>query len=98
MAKKQSLLNKNSDHLFHKISGSQSQEGTTQPIVGSPAPFIGAIARAGIKAHIFAPSTAPKPKLEQIAVYGAQTHLIEGARDDSTKAAILYSTSNSIPS
>ena len=50
MAKKQSLLNKNSDHLFHKISGSQSQEGTTQPIVGSPAPFIGAIARAGIKA------------------------------------------------
>ena len=54
-------------------------------------------ARAGIKAHIFAPSTAPKPKLEQIAVYGAQTHLIEGARDDSTKAAILYSSSNSIP-
>jgi len=54
-------------------------------------------ARAGIKAHIFAPSTAPKPKLDQIAVYGAQTHLIEGARDDSTKAAILYATSNSIP-
>ena len=54
-------------------------------------------ARAGIKAHIFAPSTAPKPKLEQIAVYGAQTHLIEGARDASTKAAILYATSNSIP-
>ena len=50
MAKKQSLLNKNSDHLFHKISESQCQTGTTQPMVGSPAPFIGAFARAGIKA------------------------------------------------
>jgi threonine synthase len=54
-------------------------------------------ARAGIKAHIFAPATAPKPKLDQISVYGAETHLIKGTRDDSTKAAILYATSNSIP-
>ena len=35
-------------------------------------------ARAGIRAHVFAPASAPAAKLEQIAVYGAQTHLIEG--------------------
>jgi hypothetical protein len=49
MAKKQSLLNKNSDHLFHKISESQCQTGTTQPMVGSPAPFIGPLIRGGMK-------------------------------------------------
>ncbi|MCH7653648.1 MAG: pyridoxal-phosphate dependent enzyme, partial [Chloroflexi bacterium] len=30
-------------------------------------------AKAGIRAHIFAPATAPEAKLQQIKVYGAQT-------------------------
>ena len=47
-------------------------------------------AKAGIKAHIFAPATAPEAKLQQIKVYGAQTHTIEGSREDTTQAAIDF--------
>ncbi len=49
-------------------------------------------ARAGIKAHVFAPASAPQAKIQQIKVYGAETHLIEGSRDDTTDAAIAYYT------
>ncbi len=49
-------------------------------------------ARAGIEAHIFAPATAPQAKIQQIKVYGAQAHSIEGSRDDTTSAAIAYYT------
>lgn len=44
-------------------------------------------ARAGIKARIFAPATAPAAKLSQIKVYGATAHLIEGSRQAATDAA-----------
>ena len=47
-------------------------------------------AAAGIKAHIFAPSTAPQAKLKQISVYGAQAHLIDGPRAASTAAAVAF--------
>ena len=53
-------------------------------------------ARAGIGAHIFAPSSAPSAKLDQIAVYGATTHLIEGNRQDVTDAAMEFAGHNSI--
>jgi len=53
-------------------------------------------ARAGIRAHIFAPATAPAAKLEQIAVYGAQAHLIEGDRQTVTDAATEFAKSNSL--
>ena len=53
-------------------------------------------ARAGIKAHIFAPASAPTAKLNQISVYGATTHLIEGNRQDVTDAAIEYAGRNSM--
>ncbi len=49
-------------------------------------------ARAGIKSHIFAPATAPQAKIQQIRVYGAQAHSIEGSRDDTTSAAVAYYT------
>lgn len=47
-------------------------------------------ARAGIKAHIFAPATAPAAKLRQIKVYGAEVHAIPGSREDTTAAAVAY--------
>ena len=47
-------------------------------------------ARVGIEAHIFAPATAPHAKMDQIRVYGAQTHTIPGPREASTEAAIQY--------
>ena len=53
-------------------------------------------ARAGIRAHIFAPATAPAAKLEQIAVYGAQAHLTEGDRQAVTDAATGFAEHNSM--
>ena len=53
-------------------------------------------ARAGIRAHIFAPASAPAAKLEQIAVYGAQAHLIEGDRQAVTDAATEFAERNSL--
>ena len=47
-------------------------------------------ARAGIKAHVFAPASAPAAKLKQIAAYGAELHLIEGARESTTAAARAF--------
>ena len=47
-------------------------------------------ARAGIKAHIFAPATAPAAKLRQISVYGAEVHAIEGTREATTEAALGF--------
>ena len=47
--------------------------------------------RAGMKAHIFAPSSAPQAKLRQIVAYGAQVHSIPGPREATTAAAVEYS-------
>ena len=48
-------------------------------------------ARAGLKAHIFAPKSAPQAKIQQIRVYGAECHSIEGPREAATEAAVAYS-------
>ncbi|SVA52871.1 uncharacterized protein METZ01_LOCUS105725 [marine metagenome] len=53
-------------------------------------------ALAGITANIFAPTAAPGPKISQIKVYGAETHLIEGTRDETTEAAIRFASENSL--
>ena len=48
--------------------------------------------RAGMKSHIFAPSSAPEAKLRQILAYGAQVHSIPGPREATTTAAAKYAT------
>ncbi len=53
-------------------------------------------ARAGMKAHIFAPSSAPQAKLKQIVAYGAQVHSIPGPREATTAAAVEYATEHSL--
>ena len=53
-------------------------------------------ARAGIRAHVFAPAAAPAAKLDQIAVYGATTHKIEGNRQDVTDAAMQFAERNAM--
>ena len=47
-------------------------------------------ARAGIKAHIFEPSTISRVKLKQIGYYGAEIHGVDGSRDEVTQSAIEY--------
>ena len=49
-------------------------------------------ARAGIKAHIFAPASAPATKIQQIRVYGAEAHAVDGSREATTEATIVYYT------
>ena len=53
-------------------------------------------ARAGIKAHIFAPANAPSAKIQQIQVYEAESHPIEGPREASTSAAIEFYKKNTL--
>ena len=53
-------------------------------------------ARCGIKAHIFAPDSAPLAKLNQIKVYGAETHLIPGPREAAAEAALAFCEENSL--
>ncbi len=53
-------------------------------------------ARAGIRAHVFVPASAPAAKLRQIEAYGAQTHPITGTRDEVTEAAVEYCESNGL--
>ena len=47
-------------------------------------------ARFGMTAHIFAPSSTPQAKLTQIKKYAPKLHLIDGTREDTTKAAVAY--------
>ena len=47
-------------------------------------------ARCGIKAHVFAPDSAPRSKLNQIKVYGAETYLIPGPREAAAEAALAF--------
>ena len=49
-------------------------------------------ATAGIRAHVFAPASASRMKLEQISIYGAELHLIEGPRQAATDAAQAFTT------
>ena len=53
-------------------------------------------ARAGIKAHVFVPASAPVAKVGQIRVYGAEAHPIEGPREATTEAAVAYSADRGI--
>ena len=47
-------------------------------------------ARCGIKAHVFAPDSAPETKLRQIKVYGAELHLVPGPREAAADAALAF--------
>lgn len=53
-------------------------------------------ARAGIRAHVFVPASAPAAKLRQIEAYGAQTHPTTGTRDEVTEAAVEFCENNDL--
>jgi threonine synthase len=54
-------------------------------------------AAAGITAHVFAPASAAKGKLDQIAVFGATLHPIEGPRQAATDAAQAFVRERGLP-
>ncbi len=51
-------------------------------------------AAANIEAHIFVPSSASKGKIEQIKIFGANLHIIEGTRELTEKAADSFAENN----
>ncbi|MCS7207340.1 MAG: pyridoxal-phosphate dependent enzyme [Dehalococcoidia bacterium] len=44
-------------------------------------------ARAGVQAVVYVPDTAPRPKVQQIRVYGAEVRVVPGGRQAATQAA-----------
>ena len=54
-------------------------------------------AAAGLSAHVFAPSSAGQGKKDQIRVFGAQLHDIDGPRQASTDAAEAFVDEQSLP-
>jgi threonine synthase len=54
-------------------------------------------ASAGMKAHVFAPSSAAKGKLDQVRIFGAELHAIEGPRQAATDAAVEFVARRGLP-
>ena len=54
-------------------------------------------AAAGMKAHIFVPSGAAAGKLDQIRIFGAELHVIDGPRQAATDAASRFVESSGLP-
>ncbi len=54
-------------------------------------------AAAGLKAQVFAPSSAGQGKKDQIRVFGASLHEIDGPRQASTDAAVAFTRERGLP-
>ncbi|MDD3281903.1 MAG: pyridoxal-phosphate dependent enzyme [Candidatus Cloacimonetes bacterium] len=83
------------DRASHLVVAEAKRLGIREIVTastGNAASSLAAIsAAAGIKAVIFAPSSAPMAKLVQIKVHGADLHLVDGTYDDAFAAAMEYS-------
>jgi threonine synthase len=54
-------------------------------------------AAAGLKAHVFVPASAARGKLDQISVFGAVLHPVEGPRQAATDAARKFAWDRALP-
>lgn len=54
-------------------------------------------AAADLKAHVFVPASAARGKLDQIAVFGATLHPVEGPRQAATDAARTFAAERGLP-
>lgn len=54
-------------------------------------------AAAGMKAHVFAPASAASGKLDQIRIFGAELHAIDGPRQAATDAAEHFVNERGLP-
>ena len=53
-------------------------------------------ARSGARAHVFVPATAPRAKIQQIEVYGAEVHVVDGPREAATREAMAFSRASGL--
>ncbi len=71
----------------------QGVEGIVEDSSGNAGASAAAYAaRAGMRAHIFVPDSAPEGKVSQIKVFGAQVHRIPGPRERAAEAALRFVT------
>lgn len=54
-------------------------------------------AAAGMKAHVFVPASAARGKLDQIRIFGAELHAVEGPRQAATDAAEEFLERRGLP-
>src|SRR5690606_4078479 len=54
-------------------------------------------AAAGMKAHVFVPATAARGKLDQIRIFGAELHAVDGPRQAATDAAEAFVAQRGLP-
>lgn len=54
-------------------------------------------AAGGLKAHVFVPASAARGKLDQISVFGAILHPVEGPRQAATDAARKFALAKALP-
>lgn len=54
-------------------------------------------AAAGIKAHVFAPASASPGKLDQVRIFGAELHTVDGPRQAATDAAERFVSETGMP-
>jgi threonine synthase len=54
-------------------------------------------AAAGLKAHVFVPASAARGKLDQISIFGAVLHPVEGPRQAATDAALKFALAMALP-
>ena len=50
-----------------------------------------------MKAHVFVPASAAKGKLDQIQIFGAELHPVEGPRQAATDAAERFVAETGLP-
>ena len=71
----------------------QGVEGIVEDSSGNAGASVAAYAaRAGMRAHIFVPESAPEGKVSQIRVFGARVHRIPGPRERAAEAALKLVT------
>ena len=54
-------------------------------------------AATGLKAHVFVPASAAQGKLDQIRIFGAELHAVDGPRQAATDAAEQFVTERGLP-
>lgn len=85
-----SYKDRGSEVMVSFVAAQGTKEVVEDSSGNAGASIAGYAAKAGLKAHIFVPSSASPAKLAQIKAYGAQIHTVEGPRVNAKNAAVDF--------
>ena len=84
--------------LLVSLARQEGVQGFVEDSSGNAGASLSAYAAAaGMNAHIFVPSTAASGKLDQIRIFGATLHAVEGPRQAATEAAQEFVRESGLP-